>query len=258
MDYEKALNYFNKFIHDNYDLNISKISHKLDHTYNVVECSKYICNCLNLSDEDKTLAMIIALLHDIGRFDQALKFNNIRQDVIKYDHAAKGVELLFEKNEIRNYVDSDKYDDIIKTAIKHHSDYILKEDGMQDKEMLHLKIIRDADKLDSFRIKLVSSIYTMANINEEDIENSKITDKVFNDFMNELTIFSKDRKTGIDIWISYIAMVFGLEFECSLRKVKENDYINKLFNRFEYKKDSKKMETLRNKALEYIENKLKK
>ena len=129
---------------------------------------------------------------------------------------------------------------------------------MQDKEMLHLKIIRDADKLDSFRIKLVSSIYTMANINEEDIENSKITDKVFNDFMNELTIFSKDRKTGIDIWISYIAMVFGLEFECSLRKVKENDYINKLFNRFEYKKDSKKMETLRNKALEYIENKLKK
>ena len=39
--------------------------------------------------------------------------------------------------------------------------------------------------------------------------------------MNEKTILSKDRKTGIDIWISYIAFIFGLEFKCSYELIKE-------------------------------------
>ena len=74
-------------------------------------------------------------------------------------------------------------------------------------------------------------IYTMSNISKEEIENSYITDKVYNDFMNEKTIISKDRKTGIDIWISYIAFLFGLEYNCSYELIKEKDYVNKLFDR---------------------------
>ena len=47
----------------------------------------------------------------------------------------------------------------------------------------------------------------MANITEYEIENSLISDNIFDDFMNEKTILSKDRKTPIDIWISYIAFI---------------------------------------------------
>ena len=70
------------------------------------------------------------------------------------------------------------------------------------------------------------------------------------------SILSKDRKTGIDIWVSYIAMVFGLYFDCSLKVIHENDYINKLFDRFDYKYDKEKMEILRNNALRYLNNRL--
>ena len=77
---------------------------------------------------------------------------------------------------------------------------------MTDREILHAKIIRDADKIDSFRAKATDDIRIMANITEKDIEESKITDKVFDDFMMGKTILSKDRKTGIDIWVSYIAL----------------------------------------------------
>ena len=96
----------------------------------------------------------------------------------------------------------------------------------------------------------------MANITEKDIEESKITDKVFDDFMKEKTILSKDRKTGIDIWVSYIAFVFGLEFNSSLKLIKEKDYVNQLFNRFVYKKDSEKMNILRDKANCYLNDRL--
>ena len=98
----------------------------------------------------------------------------------------------------------------------------------------------------------------MANIYPEDIENSKITEKIYNDFMGEKTILSKDRKTGIDIWISYIAFLFGLEFKCSYELIKEKDYVNKLFDRFNYKLENKKMNILREKALRYLNSKINK
>lgn len=256
--YNDAKKYFDFFIKSNFDLNNEKIMHKIKHTYQVVNNSRYICEDIQLSDEDKEIAMIIALLHDIGRFGQAKQLNTFREDIINYDHATLGIKFLFEQNEIRNFIRTDKYDNIIKIAIANHSKYNLDESDMTDKEILHSKIIRDADKIDSFRAKATDNIYTMANITEKDIKYSKITDKIYDDFINEQTILSKDRKTGIDIWISYIAFIFGLEFKSSLKLIKEKDYINKLFNRFSYKVDQKKMNILRYKANCYLDDKLQK
>jgi len=254
--FEIAKNRFNEFIKNSYDLNDDKVKHKLKHTLHVVDNSKYLCNKLNLDDETKELAMIIALLHDIGRFDQAKELQNFREDINSYDHATLGVKLLFENNLIRSFIGFDKYDEIIKIAIANHSKYIVDFDSMDEIQVLHSKIIRDADKLDSFRAKYEDDIYTMANITQEEIENSLISDNIFNDFMNEKTILSKDRKTPIDIWISYIAFIYGLYFDESLNYISELDYINKLVDRFDYKlKDTKdKMEQIRNKGNNFISN----
>ena len=253
--YNQANKYFNEFINNNFDINDEKISHKVKHTYHVVNNAKYICEKLNLDEINTDIAMVIALLHDIGRFDQAKEMKTFREDITNYDHATLGVKLLFEKNEIRNFITEDKYDEIIKKAIGNHSKYILDESNLSDIEIMHSKIIRDADKIDSFRAKTVDDIYIMSNIYPEDIENSIITDKVYNDFINEKTILSSDRKTGIDIWVSYIAFIFGLEFKCSYELINENDYINKLFKRFNYKDE--KMNDLKNKALNYLDSKIK-
>ena len=252
--YNQAKEYFDYFINNNFDITDSKISHKLNHTYKVVDNARYICKSLNLDDINTNIALIIALLHDIGRFTQASEMKTFREDITIYDHATLGSKLLFEKQEIRKFIKDDKYDEIIKKAIENHSKYILDETNLSNIELLHARIIRDADKIDSFRAKITDDIYTMANIYPKDIENSLITDKIYNDFMNKKTILSKDRKTGIDIWISYIAFIFGLEFKCSYKMIKENDYINKLFNRFNYK--DKRVNDLKNKALEYLEERL--
>lgn len=254
--YDFALKNFKNFIISNFDINEAKIEHKLLHTYKVVDNSKYICESLNLDEKNTNLAMIIALLHDIGRFTQAKEMQTFREDITAYDHASLGVKFLFENGYIRKFIESDVFDDIICSAIGNHSKYLLDIDGLSDMEILHCKIIRDADKLDSFRAKLEDDIYTMANITSEDIEKSYITDKVFNDFMNHKTILSKDRKTGIDIWISYIAFVYGLEFKCSYDLIRKNDYINKLFDRFNYVYDNEKMSVLRKEVLLFLETKV--
>lgn len=254
--FEYSKNNFIKFINNSYDLKDDKVRHKLNHILHVVDNSKYLCDKLNLDNETKEIAMIIALLHDIGRFDQAKELQNFREDINSYDHATLGVKLLFENNLIRSFVEFDKYDEIIKIAISNHSKYIVDFDSMEEIQVLHSKIIRDADKLDSFRAKYEDDIYTMANITQWEIENSLISDNIFNDFMNEKTILSKNRKTPIDIWISYIAFIYGLYFDESLNYIRELDYVNKLVDRFDYKlKDTKdKMELIRNKGNNFILN----
>jgi hypothetical protein len=75
-------------------------------------------------------------------------------------------------------------------------------------------------------------------------------------FKNHKTILSKDRQTGLDIWVSYIAFIFGLEFKGSYELINKKDYLNKLFNRFEYKADKSTMEELKKCAFDYLNNKL--
>ena len=125
---------------------------------------------------------------------------------------------------------------------------------MNNMQALHSKLIRDADKLDSFRAKYEEDIYTMANITKEEIENSLISDNILNSFMNEKTNLSKDRKTPIDIWISYIAFIYGLYFRESLNYIYELDYVNKLVDKFNYKIEDtkKKMEQIKENGNKFI------
>lgn len=252
--FEYAKDKFIDFINTNYDISDNKIKHKLNHTFHVVDNSKYLCDKLNLDDETKKIAMIIALLHDIGRFYQAKELQNFREDINNYDHATIGIKILFENNLIREFIKNKKYDEIIKSAIANHNKYIVDFENMNNMQALHSKLIRDADKLDSFRAKYEEDIYTMANITKEEIENSLISDNILNSFMNEKTILSKDRKTPIDIWISYIAFIYGLYFRESLNYIYELDYVNKLVDKFNYKIEDtkKKMEQIKEKGNKFI------
>ena len=51
-----------------YDCHNDKIRLKIVHTYGVVKESADIAARMKLSEEDTSLAKMIALLHDIGRF----------------------------------------------------------------------------------------------------------------------------------------------------------------------------------------------
>lgn len=256
--FENAKSRFKKFISDNYDLSDDRIAGKLDHTYNVVKMAQYIADDLKLNSEDRELAKLIALLHDIGRFDQAKEFGSFREDIKSIDHAALGVKILFENGFIHEFIDDRRFDNVIKLAIANHSRYKLDEKGLTDKELLHCKLIRDADKADSFRVKSFSDIYSMANVTQTEMENSIISDNIFEDFISAKAILSTDRKTAADIWVSYIAFIFDFNFNSGLKYIREKDYINILVDRFNFKiADTKeKFEIIRNFAFDYIDKRI--
>lgn len=127
MDLQYAKQQFELYL-NNYDREDDKIRLKIAHTYGVVECSRQIAERMGLSEEDKELAQLIGLLHDIGRFEQVKRFGSFEPTVM--DHAAFGVEVLFNGGMIRQFVTEDKWDSIICTAIAKHSDFKIQ--GIQD------------------------------------------------------------------------------------------------------------------------------
>lgn len=254
IDFIKAEKAFKEYLKQ-YNLEDGKIKLKVVHTYEVVRKSEYIATKLGLSEEDIELAKLIALLHDIGRFEQVKQTTDFL-DGNSFDHADYGVEVLFEKNMIRQFIFEEKYDKVIEKAISNHNKYKI-EAGLNGLELLHSQIIRDADKLDNFRVKEQDDMCNVlpASYNAETIEYETISPKVFEDFMNHKCILISDRKTTIDYWICVIAFIFDLNFDVSLEYVKEKRYMDTLIDRINYKNlDTKqKMEQIRECAKKYLE-----
>lgn len=248
---DKFKNYAQQFkVADN------KVNIKITHTMGVVEVSGYIARNLNLSQEDIELAELIGLLHDIGRFEQAVRYDNY-DDYDTIDHAELGVEILFKNGFIREFIDTDKYGNIIEKAIRNHNKYEI-EEGLDERELLFAKIIRDADKTDNFEVKQYQDFESLFKASEQEVQEEKITDDIWNVFLQEKTIISSQRVTNMDKWLSYLAWVYDYNFAHSLQYLKEHDCINKVIDRLDYKNEvtKERMECAREKVNRYINERL--
>ena len=253
MDYEKALKAFKNFV-KNYNQSHDKISLKTKHTYEVVKISEDIAKSLKLNDEDIYLAKITALLHDIGRFDQVKFFDNFN-DFMTIDHADYGVKLLFDDGLIKDFAVDEKYHEIIFQAIKNHNKYAI-DDSLTKQQLLHSKIIRDADKTDIFRVLTDNSKIWTDNVMSE---NETISDEILTYIMNSKPVDRRKRQTKIDNQLSYIGFVFDYNFNFGLRYIQSKDYANKIINKFNYKNpDTKqKMALVKKHINSYINDRLK-
>lgn len=251
MNLEHAKEQFEKYL-DNYDREDDKVRLKIIHTYGVTKCSKEIAERMCLSREDIELAQLIGLLHDIGRFEQIKRFDSFEPNTM--DHAAFGVEILFEEGMIREFVEEDTWDDIIRTAIAQHSGFEIT--GVTDeRKLLHARIIRDADKLDNCRVKLEDAIETILGESAEEVGASAISDEVMGQTENHSSIKSDTRKTKMDYWVSYLVYFYDINYPVSFDIIKENDYLRKLVSRIPYSHPEtvKKMERIENELERFIE-----
>ena len=144
---EKALKTFEKYV-EKYNPEDEKIKLKKEHIQRVAKVAEEIAKSENLTDEDIDLAWLIGLLHDIGRFEQIRRYHTFN-DGKSINHAEMGVKILFDEGLIKEFVEDRRYDELIRKAILNHNRARI-EFGLNEKELLHAKIIRDADKVDIF------------------------------------------------------------------------------------------------------------
>lgn len=253
LDLMHARQAFRKYL-EQFDREAEKIKLKIVHTEGVIRCAQDICKRMALSEEDCRLAELIALLHDIGRFEQVRLYDSFEPAVM--DHAAFGVQLLFgERQMIRQFAAEDKWDHIIRQAIARHSDFSVGE-GLTPQELLHACIIRDADKLDNCRVKLDEKIEVLLGCSKEEAGSQAVSPEVWKECLKRSSIHSANRKTKMDYWVSYIAYFFDINYPETCEIILENGYVDKIIERIPYsnRDTEQKMRELYDSVITYLKD----
>ncbi len=255
IDIERAKKEFDRYV-SNYDKTEKKIEGKISHSYRVMEISAKIAKSLNLEEEQVKLATLIGLLHDIARFEQFKRYRTYK-DVDSIDHGDYGVKILQENNNLRKYIETTDYDDIILKAIKNHNKFEI-DTNLIDEEKIQAKIIRDADKVDI----LYQVAYMFWEDAKEEVETSTITKYIEEEFYKRKSI---KRRKGIQInqldkMVTTLGFVFDINYTETFRIIKENNYINIIIDQFDFhdKETKFKIEEIRKIVNDFIEEKLKK
>jgi hypothetical protein len=127
---------------------LRNITLKEEHTYNVCRNILLISKGSFLNRDGLILAESIGLFHDIGRFKQYEQYRTFR-DSISVNHATLGVKVLSDNRILKSL--PEKEQDMILSSIKFHN--VLSAPDLPDGDtLLFLKLIRDADKLDIWRV----------------------------------------------------------------------------------------------------------
>lgn len=195
---------------------------KYEHSLRVSSYSQRIATSLSLSPFDIQLAWLIGILHDIGRFEQLKEFHTFI-DHKSMDHAAYGVDYLFSKGHIRDFLTDDSCDDVIAAAIANHNAYTIEPD-LSPRQNLFAKIIRDADKVDIFSIYLrnLQGGHNVWNVGMSNLKFQSISDAVMHQARQSISVRTRDKKTFMDYYAGMLCMYFDIQFDKTRQLVWEN------------------------------------
>ncbi len=226
MDYKQIERVFNQYV-SKYNADDPKIKLKTDHTYRVAHLASLIAKA---SGADESLAWLSGMLHDIGRFEQVKRYNTF-SDAFSVDHAVFGADLLFSEGLIEYFdLNLDKEELLIlEKSIRHHSAYRLPED-LSDKERQYCNTLRDADKIDIFRVHCETPLEEIYNVTESELRSSEVSNEVKQAFMNRTAVLKSWKKTPADNVVSLVCLAFELVYPISRQITRDQGYLDRILD----------------------------
>lgn len=225
--------YYESFKREDDDFN-SIIELKYNHSLRV--CSEIIDigESCELHENELRLAETMALLHDLGRFEQYSNYLTF-SDKKSLNHSGLAVKIL-EENKVLNDL-SPETTDLIYNCILNHNKLEIPYESFGD-ELFYSKLLRDADKIDIFYVftdyfenrtlypgnTIELDLPDIPDINEENLlflESGKL-------------IKSENLKSFNDFKLMQLSWLFDINFSRSYEIIKERHYIEKIFNFLPY------------------------
>jgi hypothetical protein len=207
----------------------ANIELKENHTSRTCKEMLYLVDELGLDKNQKLISETIALLHDIGRFEQFLKYR-MYSDAKSVDHCQLGLEVL-EKNQVLKEIEL-REKSIIQKAIEYHGRKELPSD-MDEQCLFFSKLIRDADKLDVFNVVMIYYKQYKDNpvsfkVALELPDEPGYSEYVLNELFNERCVDYRKLRTLNDMKLSLLCWVYDVNFTPTLKRIKERGYLEKL------------------------------
>jgi hypothetical protein len=202
---------------------------KREHTWRTCEEILYLAKGLSLDENQTRIAETVALLHDIGRFPQFVAYHTYN-DSKSVNHGLLGVKSLHEEGALESLDRQEKL--WIETAVLRHGDKSLPE-KLNGEALLFLKLVRDADKLDIFRI--VIQFYrnmkedpggTLLELPDE----PHISPEALEAVMAGKPFDYSRLKTLNDLKLCQIGWIYDMNFAASLEKLESCNMLDEMFS----------------------------
>lgn len=209
-----------------------KIKLKIDHTYRVAALCERIAESIGLSKEEKDIAWLMGVFHDIGRFEQIRRYGTFN-DAQSVDHAKLSADILFRDGMIENFIPGimnlkgQAVWDIMENAVRYHSAYRLPE-GLDEKAVMYCNILRDADKVDILKVNVDFPLTDIYNTTLEVLKSNEISKEVMESFDEEHAVLRALKKTPVDNIVGHISLVYELVYQESIKAVVQQGYLDKL------------------------------
>lgn len=224
LDREKAGKAFETFLSD-YDLTNKDIEMKRIHTMRVAENCRRIAEAEGL---DPDLAWLIGILHDIGRFPQLSQYDTF-WDLASMDHAEAGAELLFGSRQLIDlFTESREEDSLIESAVRYHSAFRLP-DGLSEAQTAYCLLIRDADKLDIFRVFWERPPHEIYRCEKEEFLEQRISEPVMEAIRSGSTVRHALKKCPADRYAGILSLIFELHYASARVIAQQQGFYQKLF-----------------------------
>lgn len=201
---------------------------KEQHTHIVCRNILQITNELSLSGNDLRLAEAVALFHDIGRFKQYSLYKTFR-DKVSVNHGSLGADILTEEKILQRLPENEQA--LIVQTVKFHNAFAIT--AMQDpKTQLFLKLVRDADKLDVWRIFM--EYYAAADRNRPTAVGLDLPDspgysaEVLSCLFKRQLVSLADIRNLNELKIMLLSWVYDLNFKASFRMMAARNVISSL------------------------------
>jgi putative nucleotidyltransferase with HDIG domain len=201
------------------------------HTQKVCEEMEYLCTALALDEPDHLLAGAIALLHDVGRFEQYRRHQTF-MDARSEDHCLLGLEIIKAQGVLDGFEASER--DVILTAVRHHGARVLP-DGLPKRTDLFCRLIRDADKIDIFRVVLDNyrrwkespeGFVLAVPFPDEDRYNPALLDAV----IEGQAIDYRELQTIHDVRLLQLGWIHDINFPATLARIRQRGHFDELLD----------------------------
>jgi|SRR5690554_6180806 len=231
--YQSAVQNFESYVEGFSELTPDKQKNfdiKKDHSLRVAANAKYLATALNLEQDDEQVVVIAAVFHDIGRFRQMAEFNTL-DDGTSLNHAELSVEILKERDFLKELIEEQQ--NLVYNSIVHHNKTELPR-NISGRELLHARLLRDADKLDI--LKVLTRYYNDKNqpanhmLTWELPPSSKVSPGVLKEIMAGKIVTRKEVKNEADVKIMQLSWVYDINFKSTMELILRNRYLDSIYN----------------------------
>jgi hypothetical protein len=210
---------------------------KVEHTYNVCSNIVAIAEGSSLEDNHVRLAEAVALFHDVGRFRQYTKYKTFR-DAISINHGLLGSRILIEEKVLQRIPGNEQ--ELIIQAVKYHNAFAIPT-VIDRNVVLFLELVRDADKVDIFRVFIKyyeSTVEERASATAFGLPDSPEYSKLMlSCIINKHVASYSNIRTENDFKLMKLSWVYDMHFKESVRLVRERNYVNDIINKLPQTED---------------------